>query len=116
VDVASGYSSSHARDRRMHKEVLQSDRYPEASFVPDKVEGKFSPEGVSKLEIHGLFTIHGAAHEITLHSEVEMKGGDMNASIHFSIPYVKWGMKNPSNFVLRVTDHVEIDMEAIGKK
>ncbi len=42
VDVASGYSASRARDRRMHKEVLQSDKYPEASFSPDKIEGHLS--------------------------------------------------------------------------
>ncbi len=45
-----------------------------------------------------------------------MKGGEMTASIHFSIPYVKWGMKNPSTFVLRVADHVEIDLSAVGRK
>jgi polyisoprenoid-binding protein YceI len=116
VDVASGDSGGHFRDHRMHKEILQSDRYPEASFVPDRVEGQFSSEGESKLDIHGLFTIHGAAHEMTLHSQVRVKDGEVSASTHFSIPYVKWGMKNPSTFVLRVADHVEIDMVAVGKK
>ncbi len=116
VDVASGDSGGHARDHRMHKDILQSDRYPEASFVPDKVEGQFSPEGESKLDIHGLFTIHGAAHELTLHGQVRVKDGEVTASTHFSIPYVKWGMKNPSTFVLRVADHVEIDLVAVGRK
>ena len=116
VDVASGYSNSHARDRRMHKEVLQSDRFPEASFVPDKIEGKLSPEGDSKVGIHGLFKIHGEAHEVTLPSAVQIKGADVSATIHFSVPYVKWGMKNPSTFILRVADHVEIDLLAVGRK
>jgi len=116
VDVASGDSGGRARDRRMHKDILQSDRFPEASFSPEKIEGLFNPEGESRLEIHGLFTIHGAAHEVTLHSQVQMKGDEVRASTHFSIPYVKWGMKNPSTFVLRVADHVEIDLNAVGRK
>jgi polyisoprenoid-binding protein YceI len=116
VDVASGDSGGRARDRRMHKDILQSDRFPEASFAPDRIEGRINPEGESKLDIHGLFTIHGAAHEVTLHSQVQMKGGEVSASTHFSIPYVKWGMKNPSTFVLRVADHVEIDLNAVGRK
>jgi len=32
----------------------------------------------------------------------------------FIIPFVEWGMQNPSNFLLKVSDKVEIDFVAIG--
>ena len=40
VDAASGNSGSGARDRKMHKEILESAQYSEITFRPDRVEGK----------------------------------------------------------------------------
>lgn len=111
VDVASGASGSDARDRRMHKDILESRRYPEATFMPDRVAGKLAPEGQSQIDVHGIFKIHGADHELTLHFQVERTGGQLIASTHFSIPYVEWGMKDPSNFLLKVDKTVDIDIK-----
>src|ERR1700683_3195973 len=38
IDVPSGASGSGMRDKRMHKDILESQKYPEAVFVPDKVD------------------------------------------------------------------------------
>ncbi|HEX5230517.1 MAG TPA: YceI family protein [Bryobacteraceae bacterium] len=111
VDVTSGASGSDARDRRMHKDVLQSQRYPEAIFTPDRVDGKLAADGESQLDVHGVFKIHGADHDMTLHFQVDRAGADYVASTHFSIPYVQWGMKDPSNFLLKVDKTVDIDIK-----
>ena len=114
VDAASGDSGSAARDRRMHKEILESGRYLEAVFAPDKIEGRL-PEGDSEADIHGELRIHGAAHEVTLHVTIHRKGDDISASARFLIPYVKWGMKNPSTFILRVSSQVEVEVRLAGR-
>jgi polyisoprenoid-binding protein YceI len=111
VDVASGASGNNSRDHRMHKEVLESQRYPEATFTPDRIDGKLAPEGPSQIDVHGLFNIHGADHELTLHFLVEREGGQYTASTHFTIPYVQWGMKDPSNFLLKVDKTVDLDIQ-----
>jgi polyisoprenoid-binding protein YceI len=111
VDVTSGASGSDARDSRMHREILESQRYPEATFTPDHVEGKLPPEGQSQIDVHGVFKIHGSDHELTLRFQVERVGAQYTASTHFSIPYVQWGMKNPSNFVLKVDKTVDLDIK-----
>jgi polyisoprenoid-binding protein YceI len=114
VNARSGDSGSGMRDRKMHKEVLESERYPEISFRPDRVEGKVASEGKSSVKVHGVFSIHGVDREITVPAEVEMSAGHWTATVHFTIPYEKWGMKNPSTLFLRVSDSVEIDLTAGG--
>ncbi len=111
VDVTSGESGSEARDRRMHKEILQSQRYPLATFTPDHVDGKLAPQGQSQIDVHGMFNIHGADHELTMHFQIERMGDQYIASTHFAIPYVEWGMKNPSNFLLKVDKTVDVDVQ-----
>ncbi len=111
VDVASGASGSDARDHRMHKEILQSQRYPLATFTPDRVDGKLAPQGQSQIDVHGVFQIHGADHELTLRFQAKRTGGQYAASTHFVIPYVEWGMKNPSNFLLKVDKTIDVDVQ-----
>lgn len=108
VDAPSGGSGEASRDRRMHQ-ILESERYPEIVFKPDRVDGKVAPAGVSRVQVHGTFSIHGATHDITVPVEVSITGTHIAATAHFTIPYVKWGMKNPSTLLLRVSDKVEID-------
>jgi polyisoprenoid-binding protein YceI len=112
VDATSGDSHEEGRDRKMHKDVLESRRYPEIVFTPDQVIGAVAPQGVSQVQVHGVFRIHGAAHEIVLPVEVHITGGHITAAARFTIPYVKWGMKNPSSLLLRVSDKVEIEATA----
>jgi polyisoprenoid-binding protein YceI len=111
VDVTSGASGNDARDGRMHKEILESQRYPEAIYTPDHVDGKLAPQGRSQMDVHGVFKVHGVNHEMTLHIQVEQAGGQYTASTHFVIPYVQWGMKNPSNFLLKVDKTVDMDIK-----
>jgi polyisoprenoid-binding protein YceI len=115
VDAASGDSGSGARDRNMHKNVLESARYPEIVFRPDRVEGKVTPQGTSHVGLHGMFSIHGAEHEITLPAVVEADGGQYTAAIAFAVPYVQWGMKDPSTLFLRVSDKVEISIHTVAR-
>jgi len=114
VDAKSGETGNGMRDRKMHNDVLESDRYPEISFRPDRVEGAVASSGESPVRVHGMFRIHGVDREITVPAEVEMSSGSWTAAVHFTVPYAKWGMKNPSTFFLRVSDSVEIDLVVAG--
>ena len=114
VDATSGDSGSSARDSRMHKNILESNRYPEIVFRPDHIIGTLAPEGPSQVQVHGAFIIHGASHEITIPAQVQMGQNQFTATMHFVVPYVAWGMKNPSNFILRVNDKVDIDIHTVG--
>jgi polyisoprenoid-binding protein YceI len=115
VDAASGHSGSDARDKKMDGEVLESARYPEIAFRPGRVEGRVADLGASTIRVHGMFSIHGAEHEITIPVQVEMGPGWWTAVLNFEVPYIKWGMKNPSTFLLRVDQSVDIKIQASGE-
>jgi polyisoprenoid-binding protein YceI len=109
VDATSAVSGNDGRDRRMHREILESAKYPEIVFAPDRVVGAVAAQGVSQIQVHGMFRMHGAAHEITLPVQVRMSNGRAAAKTSFAIPYVQWGMRNPSTTFLHVSDKVEIE-------
>jgi polyisoprenoid-binding protein YceI len=115
VDATSGDSGSGVRDRRMNKNILESDRYPEIVFTPESVTGTISAEGTTQIQVHGVFRIHGADHQMTLPFQVQTETGRVTADTRFSLPYVKWGMKNPSTFLLKVNETVDISIHAAGQ-
>ena len=115
VDAPSGNSGSEARDSRMHKNVLESARYPEVAFYPDRVVGKVELTGTSSVKLHGMFKIHGAAHEMIVPVEVTTRDNQLSANIKFDVPFVAWGMKDPSTLFLKVNKSVQIEMLATGK-
>jgi polyisoprenoid-binding protein YceI len=114
VDSASGNSGSTGRDQKMHKEILESTRYSEVTFLPDRVEGKVLALGTSLVQVHGMFGIHGTEHEITVPAQVDLAPDHWSLTVHFVVPYVKWGMKDPSTFILRVEKTVGIELHALG--
>jgi polyisoprenoid-binding protein YceI len=115
VDATSGDSGNSGRDGRMHREILESAKFPEIVFAPMRMTGAVAAEGASKVEVSGRFRLHGQDHEVTLPIEVKADGKNLRITTHIDIPYVQWGLKNPSNFFLRVADKVGIDIEATGR-
>jgi polyisoprenoid-binding protein YceI len=112
VDAASGESGNHARDGKMSREILEADKFPEITFTARDVVGKLADAGPSHLEIRGVFRIHGQDHALILAVDVQSKAGVTEAATKFEVPYVAWGMKNPSVLFLKVSDKVEISIQA----
>src|SRR5712671_1723797 len=114
VDATSGNSGNDSRDKKMHKEVLESARYAEVIFRPDRVEGKITPQGTFTVQVHGLFILHGSEHELTVPVQAEFAGDHWTGRAKFNVPFIDWGLKNPSNFFLRVNHSVQIELELKG--
>jgi hypothetical protein len=115
IDATTGESGNRDRDKRMHDEVLESTRYPAIFFHPTQVKGAFKPgETTQQVQAQGTFNIHGADHAMEVPVKVDTAGNTVTATTHFSVPYVAWGMKNPSKLLLRVSKQVEIEVIAKG--
>ena len=115
VDSASGESGSDGRDKRMHKDILESPKYSDIVFTPQRVKGTVANEGKSKVEVEGILTMHGKSKPVTMQLEIQLQNGTGSADGSFSVKYQDWGMKNPSTFILRVNDTVHIHVHAVGK-
>jgi len=116
VDATSGDSDNKSRDKKMHQQILESQKYPEIVFTPQHVKGAVNSQGVSQVEVSGIFRIRGQDHDITVTFTVQPPTGDkIQASTHLSVPYVQWGFKSASTFLLRASDTVEIEVHASGQ-
>ncbi|MGZ4819599.1 MAG: YceI family protein [Terriglobales bacterium] len=115
VDATTGESGSKGRDRKMHQQVLESAKYPDITFEPQRLVGKLQPAETSQMEIDGLMTMHGQTHAMTASGPVQINGDQVAADLRFLVPYEQWGMKNPSTLFLRVSNRVEITVHAVGR-
>lgn len=115
VDARSGETGNKRRDRNMHKDVLQSERYPEITFAPTRVTGSLVAQGQSSVSVEGVLRLCGSDHSMTLPFEVQTGAGDLHTTTRFTVPYVAWGLKNPSTFWLHVADKVELSVAAEGR-
>ena len=115
VDATSGASGNDGCDSRMHREILESAKFPEIVFTPTQLTGAVAPAGTSKVQITGQFPFcTGGITICTLPAEIVADGQKLQVAMHFVIPYIEWGLKNPSTFMLRASDKVEVEVHATG--
>ena len=114
IDAASGDSGNRTRDKKMNKDILETQRYPTIEFLPKHFTGKVSPQGESQVQVEGTFRLHGSDHDLTLTFPIQVAGQQLSTSTHFEVPYEAWGLKNPSTLFLRVNNIVQIDITAAG--
>jgi polyisoprenoid-binding protein YceI len=115
VTATSGESGNDSRDKKMHKDVLESAQYQDVLFRPDRVNGKIAPQGTSTVQVHGMFVLHGREHELVVPVQAELAGDHWTGSANFNIPFIDWGLKNPSSFFLKVEHAVQIQLELKGR-
>jgi polyisoprenoid-binding protein YceI len=114
ADATSGHSGNDSRDRKMHKEVLESGRFSEVIFRPDSFTGRLAPQGESTVEVHGAFALHGSEHELTVPVKLTLAGDHWTGSASFVVPFIDWGLKNPSTWLLKVEHVVRVELEMKG--
>jgi len=114
VYATSGDSGNSSRDQRMHKEILETQKYPDAIFRPTQIEGRVAREGASDVKIHGLLLLHGGLHELVAMVHAELAGDHWKGTAKFDVPYIQWGIKDPSNWLLKVKPVVNIELDMAG--
>jgi polyisoprenoid-binding protein YceI len=114
VAAGSGNSGDSSRDKKMNADVLDVAHYADVSFVPKSYQGTIAPSGDSTIQVAGVFTLHGTPHDLTVPMQIHIDGATLTAKTRFTVPYVKWGLKDPSIFILKVAKEVDIDLTLSG--
>ncbi|HEV2133438.1 MAG TPA: YceI family protein [Terracidiphilus sp.] len=114
VDAGSGKTGNGSRDKKMDKDVLKVKQFTTVSFEPKSYAGVIAGSGDSTIQVSGIFTLLGTPHEITVPVQMHLDGGSATAKAHFVVPYVQWGLKNPSFLIWKADNDVAIDLDLVG--
>jgi len=116
VNAVSCDTGNSSRDQRLHKEILETWKFAEATFRPSQIDGQVSLTAPSDFKLKGVITLHGTDHELVADVHSEFSGDHWKGTAKFDVPYTKWGIKDPSNFFLKVKPVVNVELELAGSK
>jgi polyisoprenoid-binding protein YceI len=114
ADATSGESGDATRDGRMANVVLEAAHFPEIRFRPSRVDGQRQPDGTFHATLHGMLTLHGTEHAIAVAVDGSLVDDELSARGHFTVPYVEWGLADPSILLLTVAKTVDLDVTTTG--
>lgn len=114
VAAGSGKTGNDSRDKRMDKDILKVEQYTTVSFAPKTFSGAIAASGDSTIQVSGVFTLLGTPHDLTIPMQIHIDGSKATAKAHFIVPYVQWGVKNPSFLIWKAENDVAIDLNLAG--
>ncbi len=115
VLAGSGKTGNGSRDNRMNKDILKVEQNANISFEPKTYTGAIALSGDSTIQVTGVFTLLGTPHEITVPTLIHFEGATATVKAQFVVPYIAWGLKNPSFLIWKADDKVAIDVLLAGR-
>jgi len=114
IDATSGESGDSSRDNRMHSVILESPKFPTITFRPTHVAGKVDLAAAGLVTVAGFLNLHGLDHPIEITVNLHPQARAVALSSHFTVPFVAWGLKDPSVAFLRTDKEVTLDVDAVA--
>jgi hypothetical protein len=114
VAAGSGKTGNDSRDKKMDKDILKVDQFTTVSFAPKAYTGTIAAAGESTIQVSGVFTLLGTPHDLIIPMQIYMDGSKATAKAKFIIPYVQWGLKNPSFLIWKAENDVAINLSLAG--
>ena len=115
VAAGSGKTGNDSRDKKMNKDILKVDQFATVSFAPKTYNGIIAASGDSTIQVSGLFTLLATAHDLTIPMQIHVDGTKATVKAQFVVPYVQWGLKNPSFLIWKAENDVAIDLNLAGQ-
>jgi len=115
VAAATGKTGNGSRDKKMNRDILKADQFATVTFAPKSYTGTIPTSGDSTIQVSGVFTLLSTPHDLTIPMLIHIDGPKATAKAQFVVPYVKWGLKNPSFLIWKADNDVAIDLNLAGQ-
>jgi hypothetical protein len=114
VEAGSGKTGNDSRDKKMRKDILKVDQFATVSFAPKAYTGTIAASGDSTIRVTGVFTLLATPHDLTIPMQIHIDGSTAAAKGQFIVPYVQWGLKNPSFLIWKAENDVAVELNLVG--
>jgi polyisoprenoid-binding protein YceI len=103
------------RDGYVRRNILQTDQYPEITFVPTKISGLSNPlsaTGDVSFILTGLLTIRDVTKEVTWEVTGNIAGDSAKGTAKTALKFSDFNLPKPSvPVVLSVEDNIRLEMD-----
>ena len=102
----------------MHKEVLETEKYPEIIFETSRVAATKTGDGEYRADISGTLNLHGVTKNHTITANLSVKGDILRATGSFALRQTDYGIKPVSAVAgaLKVKDEVKFSFDIQAKR
>jgi polyisoprenoid-binding protein YceI len=116
VDARSADTDNKKRDKKMHAKVLESERFSTIILRPVRISGDVPAVGSATITVEGELELHGDRHPVAIPVNLTVgEGGELELSATFEVPFVEWGLNDPSTFLLKVSKSVTVSVAGRGR-
>jgi polyisoprenoid-binding protein YceI len=114
VDLRDLKSDSAQRDDFIKMAVMDTRRYPMATFVPTKAQGLPNPipsNGSASFTLTGQLTVHGVTKEQVWDVKAQRSGGQLTGTATTNFKFADYNMQPPRvPMVLSVVDEIRLEL------
>jgi polyisoprenoid-binding protein YceI len=115
LDAKSADTGLARRDANMHRDVLESAKYPTIVFRAESLDVSRRDAKSADVVLRGTLTLHGQSRPFAIPAKLTAPDPEhVTVSAAFRVPYVDWGVVDYSTLVLRVDRFVDVAVEALG--
>ena len=114
VAAGSGKTGNDSRDKKMNKDILKVDQFTTVTFSPKAYTGTVADSGDSTIQATGVLTLLGTPHDLTIPMQLHIDGAKVTVKGQFVVPYVRWGLKNPSFLIWKAESDVTVELNLVG--
>ncbi len=114
VNIQNIKSDKSSRDKYIHKNSIEIDKYPTVEFAPKSFVGLSAKPGATaaSFSMLGDLTVHGATHPVTWTVSAHEEGDDIIGTASTKFTFQDFGMDPPKKaIVLSVMDTVKLEYD-----